>query len=329
MPATAPPLVMIFAASDPTGGAGLQADLMTVSSMGCHGLTVVTGLTVQDTTGVEEFMPVEPEFIDAQARSLLEDMPVAAFKIGVLGSVEAVALIAEIVSDYPDIPLVLDPVLASGRGDSFADEDVVAALRELLLPQATVITPNTIEARRLARVDSDDEDDESAPDLPTAAARLIEWGCEFVLVTGTHENTTEVVNTLYAAEGVVRSDAWQRLPGSYHGSGCTLASALAALLANGLDLPEAVREAQEYTWQSLDAGFRPGMGQYLPDRFFWAREYEENGGGASDAAAAGEAADTSGTAGAAEVSNPADAAPDNAPTAGATPARVRGKGPAA
>jgi len=290
MPASTPPLVMIFAASDPTGGAGLQADLMTVASMGCHGLSVVTGLTVQDTAGVEEFITLDADFIDAQARSLLEDMPVAAFKVGVLGSVETVALVAEIVSDYPDIPLVLDPVLSSGRGDAFADEDVVAAMRELLLPQATIITPNSMEARRLAHLDSDggdggdDEDDASAPDLPACAARLIEWGCEFVLVTGTHENTAEVVNTLYTDDGILRSDAWERLPGSYHGSGCTLASAIAALLANGLDIPEAVREAQEYTWQTLASGFRPGMGQYLPDRFFWARELQENGGNGTQGA---------------------------------------------
>lgn len=274
-----PPLVMIFAASDPTGGAGLQADLMTVASMGCHGLSVITGLTVQDTAGVEDFLLVETEFIDAQARALLEDMPVAAFKVGVLGSVETVALVAEIVSDYPDIPLVLDPVLASGRGDPFADDDVISAMRELLLPQATIITPNSIEARRLAQFDSDSdgEGDEAGTndDLAECANRLIACGCEFVLITGTHENTGEVINTLYAEGGIVRTDAWERLPGSFHGSGCTLASAIAALLANGLDIPEAVHEAQEYTWQALSSGFRPGMGQHLPDRFFWARDLQE------------------------------------------------------
>jgi hydroxymethylpyrimidine/phosphomethylpyrimidine kinase len=93
-----------------------------------------------------------------------------------------------------------------------------------------------------------------------------------VLVTGTHENTPQVVNTLYGKSGVVRTDSWPRLPGTFHGSGCTLASAIAAMLANGLDLPEAVREAQEYTWQTLKKAYRPGMGQFLPDRLFWARE---------------------------------------------------------
>jgi len=96
-----------------------------------------------------------------------------------------------------------------------------------------------------------------------------------VLITGTHENTTKVINTLYGESGVIRADEWERLPGSYHGSGCTLASAIAATLANGLDIPDAVREAQEYTWQTLAAGFRPGMGQSIPDRFFWARELDE------------------------------------------------------
>lgn len=268
---------MIFAASDPTGGAGLQADLMTVSSMGCHGLTVVTGVTVQDTAGVDDFLPIDADFVDDQARVVLEDMPVAAFKIGVLGSVEVVAVVAEIVSDYPDIPLVLDPVLASGRGDPFADDEVLAAMRELLIPQTTIITPNSIELRRLAATAEETEGELGALTLETCAARLIEWGSEFVLVTGTHENTQEVINILFDEEGERRRDAWQRLSGSYHGSGCTLAAAVAALLANGLDIPEAVREAQEYTWQALSAGFRPGMGQYIPDRFFWARELQAGG----------------------------------------------------
>jgi hydroxymethylpyrimidine/phosphomethylpyrimidine kinase len=272
---------MIFAASDPTGGAGLQADLMTVSSMGCHGVTVLTGYTVQDTAGVEDFVAVDAEFVDDQARVILEDMPVSAFKLGVLGSVETVATVAEIVSDYPDIPLVLDPVLASGRGDVFADEDVLGAIRELLVPQATIITPNSIEARRLAAGAEEGEDDSSL-DLSVCAKRLIEWGTEFVLVTGTHENSVDVINYLYSEDGLMRSDTWQRLAGSYHGSGCTLASALAALLANGLDIPEAVREAQEYTWQTLVAAFRPGMGQHLPDRFFWARDLQAGEGGASN-----------------------------------------------
>ncbi len=268
LPPLSPPLVMTFAATDPTGGAGIQADILTLASMGCHPLSVVTALTIQDTAGVEAVLAMDSDWVSDQARALLEDVPVAAFKLGLLGSVETIATIAEIISDYPDIPLILDPVLASGRGDQLADEEMVAAMIELLLPQTTVLTPNSLEARRLA-LDEDNEDD--APTLAECARRMIAAGCEYVLITGTHENTPQVENSLYGAQGLIRTDKWERLPGSYHGSGCTLASAIAANLAVGIGIEEAVREAQEYTWQALAAGFRPGMGQFIPDRLFWAR----------------------------------------------------------
>lgn len=268
-----PPIVLTFAASDPTGGAGLQADLLTLASMGCHPLSVVTALTVQDTRGVDDVLAIDSDWVIDQARKLLEDMPIAAFKLGVLGSIENITAIAEIISDYPEVPVILDPVLASGRGDTLAGEDMILAMRELIVPQTTVLTPNSMEARRLAEEGEEGDD----PSLAECASRLVMLGCEFVLITGTHENTPEVINTLYGEEGVVRSDRWKRLPGSFHGSGCTLASAIAATMANGLDVPEAVREAQEYTWQALAHGFRPGMGQHLPDRFFWAREIDGEG----------------------------------------------------
>ncbi|CAH1078876.1 bifunctional hydroxymethylpyrimidine kinase/phosphomethylpyrimidine kinase [Candidatus Nitrotoga sp. 1052] len=268
-----PPIVLTFGATDPSGGAGLQADILTIASMGCHPLSVVTAVTVQDTGGVDDILPIDAEWVSDQARAVLEDMPVAAFKIGLLGSVENIAAIAEVISDYPDIPLVFDPVLASGRGDELADEDMLDALRELLLPQTTILTPNSIEARRLIQ---DEDNDEDNPDLAECAKRIVQLGCEYVLVTGTHEHTPKVINTLYGENGVVRSDSWARLSGIYHGSGCTLASAIASLLANGLSMNEAVKEAQEFTWQALQYAFRPGMGQHIPDRLFWARDDEED-----------------------------------------------------
>ena len=268
-----PPVVLCFGATDPSGGAGLQADILTIASMGCHALSVVTAVTVQDTGGVDDVLPIDAEWVADQARVVLEDMPVVAFKIGLLGSVENIAAIAEVISDYPDIPLVFDPVLASGRGDELANEDMLDALRELLLPQTTILTPNSIEARRLIQ---DEDNDEDNPDLAECAKRIMRLGCEYVLVTGTHEHTPKVINTLYGERGLLRSDSWARLPGIYHGSGCTLASAIAALLANGLSMEEAVKEAQEYTWQALQYGFRPGMGQHIPDRLFWARDDEED-----------------------------------------------------
>lgn len=294
-PQPSPPIVLVFAASDPSGGAGMQADILTLASMGCHPLSVITAITVQDTVGVESVLPMDAEWVEDQARALLEDMPVAAFKVGMIGSVENAAAIAEIVSDYPDIPLILDPVLASGRGDDLATDDLISAMIEMLLPQTTILTPNSIEARRLARYEEEDaleeiqaeaatgssdddheeHDSSDQPALGECARRLLGRGCEFVLITGTHEPGQQVINTLYNEAGIVRADAWDRLPGSYHGSGCTLASAIAANLANGLELHDAVRDAQDYTWQALQAGFRPGMGQFIPDRFFWARASDE------------------------------------------------------
>lgn len=266
-----PPLVLVFAASDPSCGAGIQADLLTLASLGCHPLTALTALTVQDTVGVESVHPVDPDLLERQARALLEDMPVAAFKIGVLGSVENVTRIAEIVSDYPDVPLVLDPVLSSGRGDALADEEMISAIQELLLPQTTILTPNFPEARRLV----EEDDDEGEPDADYCARRLTEWGAQFVLITGTHDNTPQVINSLYGESGLIRRDRWERLAGSFHGSGCTLASAVAARLASGAEIEEAVRDAQEYTWHTLASGFPAGMGQFIPDRLFWARRDED------------------------------------------------------
>ncbi len=274
-PKLSPPLVLSFAASDPTGGAGVQADLLTLASMGCHPLSVITALTVQDTAGIDEILVIDSEWVMDQARMLLEDVPVAAFKLGMLGSPESIAVIAEILADYPDIPVVLDPVLSSGRGDELATDDMIAAMRDLLIPQTSILTPNSHEARRLALFESDEDDMDI--DLAACARHLIDLGCEYVLVTGTHETTPRVLNSLYNVDGHVQTDAWDRLPGSYHGSGCTLASAIAATLAYGNDVPSAVREAQNFTYETLKAAFRPGMGQYIPERFFWAQDAQTEG----------------------------------------------------
>ncbi|MBP9806282.1 MAG: bifunctional hydroxymethylpyrimidine kinase/phosphomethylpyrimidine kinase, partial [Candidatus Accumulibacter sp.] len=198
---------------------------------------------------------------------------VDAFKLGLLGSTENISVIAAILADYPGVPVIVDPVLASGRGDELVDEEMIAGLRDLLMPLTSILTPNSLEARRLLDADDDDCDgDNQAPSLVACAQSLLDLGCEYVLLTGTHENTVRVVNSLYGKRvGLLRSDAWDRLPGSYHGSGCTLAAAIAAHLARGWSVDEAVWAAQEYTWQALAAGFRPGMGQFIPNRFFQMR----------------------------------------------------------
>jgi len=267
-----PPTVLTFAGTDPSSGAGLQADILTFASIGCLPLSVVTAITVQDTVGVDGVLPMDADWVNDQARAILEDVQVSAFKLGLLGSVENIAVIAEIMSDYPDIPLLIDPILTSGRGDDLSSDEMMEAMIELLFPQATLITPNSIEARRFAFYDEDTQQNS----LDESAARLLAMGSEYVLITGTHERTPGVTNTLYGENQLIKAYQWERLSGSFHGSGCTLTSAIAACMAHGLSVEEAVEEAQEYTWQTLKNGFRLGMGQFIPDRMFWARDEEEN-----------------------------------------------------
>ena len=268
-----PPKVMTFSATDPTGGAGLQADILTISSLGCHPISIATGFTVQDTIGVNKLIPIDSELVNDQARHILEDMEVEIFKLGLLGSKENIATIAEIISDYPDTPLIIDPVLASGRGDEFSDIEARNMMMELLFPESLLITPNSSEARQLV---SNDENPSNLP-IELCVDRFKEMGCENILITGTHENTENVINTLYNSSNQIIPFHWDRLPGSYHGSGCTLTAAISAYYALGLSIEEAVEEAQHFTWQALKNGFKPGMGQFIPNRFFRDNNYEDDG----------------------------------------------------
>jgi len=254
---------MTFSGHDPSGGAGIQADIETLASQGCHAATVITAITVQDTRDIIDFTVLDAAHIITQARAVLEDMPVAAFKTGMLGSVETVQAIHSILKDYPDIPLVLDPVLATGHGTNLAETGLVEAIRVLLLPLTSVITPNSLEVRQLAP---------EGDTLDACALALLDLGAEYVLVTGTHERTPDVTNTLYQGHQLLESFTWDRLPHSYHGSGCTLASCIAGLIAHGLDPFQAIHEAQDFTWHALQQGHRPGMGQHLPERLFWATQ---------------------------------------------------------
>ena len=258
-----PPVVLVFAGHDPSGGAGIQADIEALASQGCHAATVITALTVQDTRDVQDFRPLDAVELIAQARAVLEDMPVAAFKLGMLGSVENIEAIHTILNDYPEIPVVFDPVLASGGGTGLGGPELIEAMQVLLLPMTTMLTPNSPEARALAR---------GADTLDACALSLLDAGTDYVLVTGTHEDSRHVDNRLYHEDRLLETFTWERLPGSYHGSGCTLASSLAGLLARGLDPFAAAHEAQDYTWNALRQGYRPGLGQHLPNRLFWTRD---------------------------------------------------------
>jgi hydroxymethylpyrimidine/phosphomethylpyrimidine kinase len=252
---------MSIAAADPSCGAGLQADLLSIARLGCHPVTVLTAYTCQDTTGVAAVWPIDADRVMRQAQCAAADMPVAAIKIGLLGTTAIASRVALLLREFPGVPVVLDPVLASGRGDALADADLASSILELLVPLATVVTPNVMELRRLTASTIDE-----MRSLADCARRLVEAGADFVLATGTHDDTVDVVNTLYGPGQFVEAVSWPRLPGSYHGSGCTLASAVAAFLARGEAMSDAARHAQEYTWQTLRNAYRPGAGQFIPDR---------------------------------------------------------------
>lgn len=256
------PNVLCFSGLDPSGGAGIQADIESLFSVGCHCLPVVTALTVQDTRNVMASQPVAPTLLIEQARAVLEDMPVAAIKIGLLGSIQAAEVIHTILRDYPHIPVILDPILRAGGGFDFTAQDIRTAMRSLLIPLTTVLTPNTLELRMLsAAADTDD----------AAANDLLELGCTHVLLTGTHADSPGVTNRLYTRHRAVQVYEWPRLSGEYHGSGCTLAASLAGYIAHGSSVADAARQAQHFTWESLNAGKRPGCGQWLPERGYWNR----------------------------------------------------------
>lgn len=252
-----PAQILVFAGHDPSGGAGIQADIEAIAANGGHALPVLTALTVQDSHNVQQLRPLEGDWVRRQAEALLADFPIAAVKIGLLGGVEVIAVIRDLLAKLAsDIPLILDPVLAAGGGHALAGTTVEAALRGELLPRCHLLTPNANEARRLSGCD----------DLEAAASALLQQGCGAVLLTTADESSERVINTLYRPDFPPLALTWPRLPDTYHGSGCTLAAALSAQLGRGVSLEKAVQQAQTYTWQSLQRGYRAGGGQAFPQR---------------------------------------------------------------
>ncbi|OUS30204.1 hydroxymethylpyrimidine/phosphomethylpyrimidine kinase [Gammaproteobacteria bacterium 45_16_T64] len=258
---TKPPIVMSFSGHDPSGGAGIQADIETLTSLGCHCTPIVTALTAQDSVNVKDFSPTNPTLLVEQARAVLEDMPIAAFKCGMIGSVENVEAIHTILHDYPDTPVILDPVLKAGGGGNLAEASLVDAIRHLLIPYCTVITPNSVEARTLYP---------DADSLDACAQGLMDDGCHYVLITGGHEPTSDITNRLWGQRQCLDQLSWPREEGEFHGTGCTLASAIAGYIARGNSVELAVKDAQQYTASTIQHARRLGMGQLIPNRYYWA-----------------------------------------------------------
>jgi hydroxymethylpyrimidine/phosphomethylpyrimidine kinase len=267
------PTVLVFAGLDPSGGAGLAADICAINAMGAHALPVLTVMTAQDNNRVHRVQAVAPEWLRLQAQIVIETIPVAAVKIGIIGSLANALVLADVIAALrtrqPDLPVVLDPVLGSGRGDALAQDDPVQII-QALLRWASVILPNRPEAARLAA---------GIQGIESQARFLLQAGCGAVLLKGGHAdeqtdeqtdaqskpqaNTAQVVNHWFAPNEH-QSWQWPRLPGEFHGSGCTLASALAAALA--LQLPQPVLCAQHFTQAALAGAYAVADGQLMPAR---------------------------------------------------------------
>lgn len=250
------PVVLCFSGLDPSGGAGLQADIESIAALGGLAAVACTALTVQDSQRVYGFEAVSPDLIRRQAEAVLADLPVRAIKLGMLGNGAITDVVGDILTRHPQLPVVLDPVLVANSGGSLAADDLAQGLLRLL-PRATVITPNTIEARRLAETDG----------LEEAVAGLVHLGARHVLLKGGHEPGERLLNRLYRQTECLYESSTPRLAGEFHGSGCTMASALAAGLAAGLDLVAAVQQAEAFVAKALGAADRPRPeGQFIPRR---------------------------------------------------------------
>lgn len=275
---------MSFNASDATGAGGIAGDVASIAAMGAHALPVVTSIVLRDTAEIFERSTLDADVVVEQARSVLEDVTISAWKVGFLGSAEIVSAVAEVLSDYPDVPLVAYlPNLAWIEEDD--QQAYLDAFRELVLPQTEVLVGNHQTLTDFLLPDWSAERPASARELAVAAGR---HGARFVLVTSmllpSKSGAEQYIdNVLASPQGAVTGEKFERFDVAFVGAGDTLAAALAALLASGAELHSAVGEALAFLDQSLDAGFRPGMGNVIPDRFFWALSPDDEGESGDDA----------------------------------------------
>lgn len=247
---------MILSGLDPSGGAGIQADIQAVTALGCHPLPVLSCLTVQDTRNVYDASAVDAELIRRQLDCVAADAPIHAIKTGALGNAEVVEVLVEFLGKHPDIPVITDPVIKAAGGGDLADEALIRAMKEHLFSRAEMITPNGVELALLG--DSDD---------PAEAAQLLmAAGCQSVLATGGHGEGPQIINTLYTQEAEPLYWHIERVGGEYHGTGCTLAAAIAAGRAQGLSPRAAISQAQNFVNHAILHALEVGHGQPVPDR---------------------------------------------------------------
>jgi hydroxymethylpyrimidine/phosphomethylpyrimidine kinase len=267
-----PACVLVFNASDPSGAGGLSADILTVSSVGAHALAIVTGAYMRDTAEIFDHVAFDEEAVAEQARAVLEDIGVQVIKIGFCGSTENVSVVAEVCTDYAQVPVVAYmPNLSWWNEDQI--DAYLDAFKELILPQCTVLVGNHNTLWRWLLPDWSSEKSPSARDIARAA---FEMGTPYVLVSGIQLPDQFIDNALASPNTTLLNEKFERFEAVFSGAGDTLSASLAALLACGADLETAARESLGYLDRALDSGFRPGMGHVLPDRLFWAHNEEDD-----------------------------------------------------
>lgn len=263
--------VLVFNANDASGAGGITADISAIASVGAHALPVVTGAYARDTAEVHDHFPMDDEAVSEQARTILEDIPVQAFKVGFVGTPENLSAIAAVASDYADVPVVAYmPDLSWWQEDQI--DLYLDACNELLLPLTTVLVGNHSTLCRWLLPDWSSEQSPTGRDIAQAANEL---GVPYTLVTGIPLPDQFIDNMLCSPEAILCSVKFERFEAIFSGAGDTLSAALTALIASGSELTEAVTEALGYLDRCLESGFRPGMGNVLPDRFFWAQPEDD------------------------------------------------------
>lgn len=266
MIAGTPAIALTIAGSDPSGGAGIQADLKTFAALGVYGASVVTALTAQNTGGVCGVHGVPGAFIIAQCDAVLSDLKVGAIKTGMLGDAETVSVVVSVLRRYGSIPVVVDPVMVATSGDVLLAADAIGAVRSELIPRAAIITPNLHEAATLLASDVAHNQDEAI----RQAKELLDLGCGAVLLKGGHGTGPDAVDVLATCDGIELLTDPRIATRNTHGTGCTLSAAIAAHIADGLVLADAVRQAKSYVWHAIDAArdFQIGRGNGPVDHGF-------------------------------------------------------------
>ena len=251
-------VVLAIAGHDPSGAAGIQADIESIAANGCRTVSIITVLTVQNTSIFQEMVVQKPDDFRKQCQMLLSDIPIDACKIGLLGDLAITKVITEILDNLQEVPVVFDPIIKSGTGKVLTTPELLEYISQVLLQRTSVLTPNYMEARQLT----------GCNDIYQAGERLLESGCPHILITGADEKTDLVTNILFEAHADPVPYQWERMQGVFHGSGCTLSSAIAALIAKGSTIKTAIEAGQEYTWKTIKYGYPLGHGQLHPNRFY-------------------------------------------------------------